>query len=405
MLRLGTNRTHPDDGHKKPKIDVIWNITTVCPWNCKVCCVDAQWVTQRDGVASIHSHGLSHVQLLPLAQGEGNVYEQVMRQRQREGRELWLDGKMRVLDHLGDFIPKIDFSGGDPMVARENLQVMQLASRRFGREQVTLTATGAGLAKCDPQEIAPYISELNFTYDGVTIEGSENRPPGYATGNLRKARQFHDLGAAVRAECPLSDQNIDTDTLRGLYLNLHEAGIDKLLLMRLFPVGRGGNRAESIPTPNQYRWAITLMRELEARYGTPRVKVQCALKFFDNPGIRQNPCDAVSESFGLMANGTLLASPWAIDTVGQPLDDAWVLGNLATTSMTEILNTEKAKTFRRCSDQNFGQCKIFAYLHSTLKEPLARIFDDADPLYSREGTDLTIEKEDAELVHLALVGE
>ncbi len=184
----------------------------------------------------------------------------------------------------------------------------------------------------------------------------------------------------TRAECPLTAHNIQDSILTRLYLNLHEAGIDKFLLMRLFPSGRGVLREADIPTPAQYRRAINLLRELEAKYGSPQLKLQCALKFFDNQNLEENPCDLFRESFGLMADGTLLASPWAVGARGQPFHDVWVLGNLASTPLETILSSEKAKEYERRLDENFGHCKIFAFLSSTKSRLIDRIFDQTDPL-------------------------
>jgi MoaA/NifB/PqqE/SkfB family radical SAM enzyme len=307
-----------------------------------------------------------------------------MKKRQQEGLELDLAGKMRVIAQLQDerFLPKVDFSGGDVMVARENFEVMKYASSIFGREQITLTATGAGLFQYNVEELAPLIGELNFTYDSATPDGCQCRPTGYASGNLRKAAQFAQAGVLTRGECPLTVENVEDNTLRQLYLNLHNAGINKILLMRLFPVGRGHFQAASVPSPQQYRRAIQILREMEAEYGFPVVKLQCALKFFDRQDMQDNPCDLVRESFGLQCDGTLLTSPWAVGAQGQPLDDAWVLGNLSTTPLADLLASEKAQEYYRRQNENFGHCKIHSFLNSTRSRPMDRIFDSTDPLGS-----------------------
>jgi len=304
-----------------------------------------------------------------------------MAELQRQGLELGRAGKLRVLDHLEGCLPKIDFSGGDPLVAAENFEVMRLAAQRFGREQITLTATGAGLAKYKPEEIVPWIGEFNFTYDTVSTTGSPHREAGYADGNLRRAAQFALAGVRTRAECPLSVHNSKDDILRRLYVDLHEEGIETLLVMRLFPVGRGAFVASDIPTPEQYRRALQLLRELEAHFGKPKVKLQCALRFFDHQDMAENPCDLVRESFGLQADGTLLASAWAVGPSGAPLHDALVLGNLATTPLQEILQSEKVQQYEARLNDSFGHCKIFSFLNSRKKSPLERVFDKADPLY------------------------
>jgi MoaA/NifB/PqqE/SkfB family radical SAM enzyme len=365
----------------RSKVDIIWNVTLVCPWDCQICCVDAVHVTKRQGTITMRSQALSTTEQLPMT-GKGNHFEQAMKKRQEQGLELDLAGKLRVIEHLrGErFLPKIDFSGGDVMVAGENFEVMKHASSVFGRDQITLTATGAGLFQYNVEEIAPHIGELNFTYDSPSYDGRQSRPAGYASGNLRKAAQFAKAGVLTRGECPLTVHNIEDEPLRQLYRNLHEAGINKLLLMRLFPVGRGHFQAENVPSPAQYRRAIQVLRDMEAMYGFPTVKLQCALKFFDKQDMQENPCDLVRESFGLQANGTLLTSPWAVGAHSQALHDAWVLGNLSTTPLADLLATEKAQEYYRRQNENFGHCKIFAFLTSRRERPMDRIFDTVDPL-------------------------
>jgi len=99
---------------------------------------------------------------MPYQAGKGTVFDQAMAHRQQQGLELDLAGKLRVLEHLEGVVPRIDFSGGDPLAAAQNLQVLRVAAQRFGRQQITLTATGAGLTRCIPEEIAPAIGELNL---------------------------------------------------------------------------------------------------------------------------------------------------------------------------------------------------------------------------------------------------
>lgn len=264
----------------------------------------------------------------------------------------------------------------------ESIELMKIAASRFGRDFVTLTATGAGLVHHRPEDLAPWIGEYNFTYDNVSARGNEHRPGGYVNGNLRVARRFREIGTTTRAECPLSVFNVDEPLMRQLYLDLHEADVDKLLLMRLFPVGRGIFCADHIPTNAQYRFAIDFFREMEAKYKRPSVKLQCALRFFDTGNLRENPCDLARESFGLMPDGTLLASPWAYNDKGEPLGDEWVLGNLAQQPLQEILLSDKAQHFYKHINDNFGHCKIFAWRHSALSNRLDRIFDTSDPLYN-----------------------
>lgn len=95
-----------------------------------------------------------------------------------------------------------------------------------------------------------------------------------------------------------------------------------------------------------------------------------------------NPCDLVTESFGLTPNGTLLTSPWAIDGKGRPMHESFVLGNLAREPLSVLLASERAREIRARAHENFGHCKIFAFLHSSKASPIDRLLDKADPLYA-----------------------
>jgi MoaA/NifB/PqqE/SkfB family radical SAM enzyme len=369
-------------------VDIIWNITLVCSWACPVCCVDAVHVAEKYGHITLRSKALKKVERIPFTpeyQNDETIFEKAVKYRQQKGEELNFEEKLKVLGNLQGQKVKLDFSGGDPLSTRENFTVMQAASSQFGRQQITLTATGAGLREYDPAKLAPVIGELNFTYDDVTITGLGHRPAGYATGNLKKAAQFVSAGVNTRAECPLTVRNANAHSIRQIYLALHESGIQKLLFIRLFPVGRGTLWAADIPTADQYRLAIDVAREMEVKYGFPKVKLQCALKWFDNQSLGSNPCDLFSESLGLSSKGLLLASPWAIGPTGDPLDDVWVLGNLSKIPLSQILNNEKAQRISCRLNDNFGHCKIQSYLYSTLPDKFERIFDKADPLYTTAG--------------------
>ncbi len=274
VFAAATQDVSVHDTPQPKQLDLIWNMTLICPWDCEICCVDAVHVTKKNGIVFIRSAGLNTIDELPLKPGPQSIFDQALEFRQSQGLELDLAGKLRVLDHLEGFNARIDVSGGDALVVAENFHVLRVASERFGRDQITLTATGAGLAKYDAEALSPFIGELNFTYDGVGFETGSTRPAGYAAGNLNKAAQFARSGVLTRAECPLTVENVESvERLTTLYLNLRDAGISKLLLMRLFPVGRGTSHGASVPDPSQYRRAIDFFRSLEEKFGGPVVKV------------------------------------------------------------------------------------------------------------------------------------
>lgn len=368
-----------------PQIDIIYNSTLLCPWDCAICCVDAIHVKKKNNNIVVRSEGLTKVENYDYNPTFGNSIENVFNRRKKDGLELGLQEKIKVLEHLNGFDVKIDISGGDPLTIKENFEFLKIASATLGRNNITLTATGLGLSQYTPAELYEYIGEFNFTYDANSNEDVVARPLGYSNSNLDFGAKFAALGGKTRAEFPLNKNSISLEHLTKLYKTLNKAKIDKLLIMRLFPVGRGVLHSNDIPDKEQYIKAITILLDLESLYKFPRIKLQCALKHL---GIKtndydplKNPCDLVNESFGLMADGTLLASPWAVNAVGKPLHDSWVLGNLHQTPLSEILSSSKVSAYREKLNENFGHCKIFSYLNSNKLNEFERIFDKSDPLY------------------------
>jgi MoaA/NifB/PqqE/SkfB family radical SAM enzyme len=316
---------------------------------------------------------------------------------QARGQELTLSDKFRVVDNLAGFHARLDISGGDPLVVPENWDLLEYASRKLGKSNVTVTATGLGVHARDVDPLARLIGEFNFTYDPALELQSEHdadRPAGYAEANLRLASRLKERGVFTRAELPLTSNNCQPKNLRRVYLRLKTAGIHRLLLMRLFPVGRGTLHAGAIPKRSDYLTAVRTLRGIEQVEGTPNVRLQCALRHLEHDGeaLVENPCDLLAKSFGIMADGTLLLSPWAIGPNGHPLGAEWILGNLARDHLSDILAESRPQRLRSRLDANFGHCKIFAYLYSSEADVEDRMLDRADPLFKHDVGLADIEK-------------
>lgn len=361
-------------------VDIIFDGTLICPWDCEMCCVDAVHVQRRGEMISLRSNGLANEELIKFDRRGGAIYEQAARRRQNVGAEMTLAQKIAVLDNLEGFSAKLDLTGGDALVLPENMEFLRIASDRFGKENITLTVTAAGM-KAPLDEVARLIGEFNFTYDAATLVDVSNRPKGYASSNLKLARKFADLGCATRAELPLTRSINSPEHLSRIYGQLSENGIGKLLLMRLFPSGRGRYVENDTPTNPEYLSAIRELRGLEQVLKGPKVKLQCALRHLDKNNA-ENPCDLMRESYGVTASGILLASAWAKGLNGTALDDAWVLGDLKTEKLKDILRGDRAQRYLGRLDENFGQCKIFSYLSSNKMVHEDRLFDNTDPLYA-----------------------
>ncbi|RMF55600.1 hypothetical protein D6745_01655 [Candidatus Woesearchaeota archaeon] len=365
----------------KQKIDLIWNITRLCAWDCGFCCTDSYHVSSVDRATRIRLGGLEKT---IETTNNGNVFESALRKLQELGLELTLKDKLTILENLLPFNCEIDFSGGDPLLNHENLEVIRRASQYFGRGNISITPTGAGLSRVDPSKLCDIIGKLDFTYDNTNGKNQNNRPAGYNTSNLRKAKLFTQLGVKTKAQTPLYRENMNPDIIRSIYLDLHEARIPELLLLRTFPVGRGIKNNITLPTLEEYVSAIHEYKQLEKKYGIPKVRLQCALKHLFPNKNKGNPCDSVRSSLGITSLGIVLASPWAYNHIGQPLDEQFVLGDLKKEDIKTIYFGEKAQRIMARADENFGHCKVFAFLNANPGSPDA-LFQKKDYLYNKDG--------------------
>lgn len=312
-----------------------------------------------------------------------NAYDYALIDRQQRGLELNYSEKLEVLENIRSKQPDIDFAGGDPLACLENFLIIKIAKEMFGRSRISVTSTGHALSRYCLQELSENIGTFEFTYDEPDSDNSQYRPDGYNAINVLWAKRIGSLGVKTKCQIPIHKDNISSLKIRKIYQRLVEAGVDEILIMRTFPVGRGTsflNLQNDGLKDIDYFGAIDEYRKLERAIGGAKIKVQCALKHLFPNSNSSNPCDLMQSSFGINSNGQLLLSAWATNSVGLPLSDDFVLGNLSKQSMETIEGTEKFLRYKQRLDENFGHCKIFSYINSHEKSENS-LFMRKDPLY------------------------
>lgn len=372
-------------------LDVIWNITLVCPWDCKFCCTDAVHVASKNSNIIVREHSLRNITFVEKSTESlfkekypeviPTKFDLALLDRQIAGKEPTYEEKIKILNHLKGYEVKIDFAGGDPLACYENYLLIKAASKLFGKESISITSTGAFIKKYGAQEVASFIGEYEFTYDEPSGSPQGSRPLGYNSSNLRIAKKFSDLGVRTKAQLPMHAGNMAVHRIKRIYSDLCEANISELLLMRTFPVGRGEEylRTHKL-TREETIDIIENFKGIEDKTKT-NIRLQCALKHLYSHKEKSNPCDLMHKSFGINFMGDLLISAWANNEKGLPLSEDFVLGNLCKQSFKEISNTDRFHRYKKRLDENFGHCKIFSYMAATKKSEDG-IFQKTDPLYS-----------------------
>ncbi|MEI6575121.1 MAG: radical SAM protein [Bacteroidota bacterium] len=319
-----------------PKVKLIWNITKICPYDCGFCCVDAYHVTRKGNDVIIRTHCLSKVHRIGKEKGE-DAYQGAYKYLVEHGFEITLQDKLKVLENM-DINTEIDFSGGDPLLLKENRTIIERASKKFGIQNISITATGIGFSKTSPDSLINLAGNIDFTYDSPEIANVPYRPNSYNVSNLRKVFQLKKYGMHITAQIPLTLANMTPGVIEKIFLNLHENGIDKALLMKFFPVGRGSVSSFGSPSADEYKKAIEVYQQLGDTYKYPVVTTQTALKTIisENP---EDSSDYPSSHLVINQKGILSTSPWAVNGFGEPLPD-FIIGDLKKSKLSVLLDSQ-----------------------------------------------------------------
>lgn len=378
-------------------LDIIWNISLVCPWDCEFCCTDSVHVTRQKENIIILEESLKK-QVIVKKEHPETILQEKFREyglkpnyldfalinRQKRGKELTFNEKMTVLKHLDveGNSPFIDFAGGDPLSCAENLFIIIEAAKKYGQENIAVTSTGHSVSRYPFDLIASNIGCFEFTYDEPKELHSVCRPSGYNFSNIHIAEKMVRQGVSTKCQIPLHEGNIDKQSIFYIVNTLADAGIQEILLMRTFPVGRGQAYVKNRRTLNKKQLidAIEYYYFLSDLVKGPYIRLQCALKNLFPKENEKNPCDMMQDSFGINYQGILLTSAWATNDIGAPLSEYFVLGDLVKSSFTHISKSKRFMRYKKKLDENFGCCKIFSYIYSKRKNENS-IFFNHDPLY------------------------
>ena len=92
------------------KLDLIWNITLVCPWNCIFCCTDAVNVVKEEGIGVLYESSLQNRRQIDLFEFRDsfellnyygikpNIFDLALVDRQKRGFELNYSEKISLIN-------------------------------------------------------------------------------------------------------------------------------------------------------------------------------------------------------------------------------------------------------------------------------------------------------------------
>jgi len=362
----------------KGKIGIIWTLDRICKWNCDYCCVDAYCVKREGNFISIDSNNFKYKELLRSK----NIYSQGQDILIKHGLSLSLEDKLTVLNNLKGVNLEIGFSGGDFLLNKENLKVVQVASKIFGKENIGISATGVGMTIGHLKNYLDYIGQLDFTFDNIESNDVNHKQSGYNNSNLQAFKKnvnlCHSKKVVTQALIPISNTNKNDDIITILYSTLKKVGVDKIYLMRTFPVGRGMKRLIDPLSREDYISAIEKYYELEEKTSGPEVNIMCALKCLF-PEKWDDPCTFLRSTIDITSSGNLIADAFAYGLKGDPLTQEIIFGDLKKNRLVDLINQPKIQKLQKRIHENKGHCKVIAYINNQ-SAGINGFFSNTDPL-------------------------
>lgn len=291
-------------------MDVIWNLTRICPWDCAICCISAMQACETT-----------------------KYY--LKRKQKKRGRELTLAEKIIVLKDLSDEGFEVDFSGGDPLYYDDDLQVVEQATIWMLPEKICVSMTGVELTE-RKIEVLKGVKGVEFTIDFPPNSKHHTRPEGFHLSSLLALKKCVKAGIRTRGVTVLYPYTIKESNLRKVYKILCGAGVSEWELLRFYPVGRGRRFLAEVPTREEYLRAMDLVRGFK---GTTKIFFQHSLQMLEGNGV----CPAVRESIGILPDGQVVACAWALNNQGQPIDGHFILGKVPDQKIRDIIDSAQGR--------------------------------------------------------------
>lgn len=294
--------------------NIVWNLTRLCPFRCSFCCVSATYV-----------HGFQQVHPIdddtPVIEGELSFNQQV-----------------EVLKQLDPNKFKIDFSGGDILINPRNIDLILIASEKFGTENIGLSIPGTFTTPQAIEMLSGKISGVEITMDNIPGVNDPQRPLSYAKYASLAIQRLVNAGFYVGVQTVLRKENMLRGVITELHNHLKILGVQKWSFLQFAPVGRGYSKYEHHPTNDEYEEFSDVLEQITSG-SSLEIHYQYLMPLKKK---RTFHCRAVGHSIGITPNGKVSACFWAFKPNGELFDEV-VLGRVPKENIADILQSEKSK--------------------------------------------------------------
>ena len=190
---------------------------------------------------------------------------------------------------------------------------------------------------------------MEFTLDNLPETRNPFRPNDFNIASMKAMRKCVANGIRVRAITVLYFKTMSERNLTDLYSWLCKNNVSEWELLRYYPVGRGINLTKNLPSKEKY---LEVMRFLRSLHGPTKVFFQHSLNMLE----KDISCPAVTNSFSILPDGTVVACAWALDKNCSPLS-GFYLGKLPEENIDSVI-TKAQQNPIYCRRVNFCRTMV-----------------------------------------------
>ncbi|AQS04655.1 putative heme d1 biosynthesis radical SAM protein NirJ1 [Clostridium beijerinckii] len=185
--------------------------------------------------------------------------------------ELTLDESKKFIDDLKDFnVPALLFSGGEPLMKENILELLDYASQRKIRS--TISTNGTLLDK----DVCKSLKKINLGYVGVSLDGIGSNHDAFRGVNgafdsaLRGIRNCIEVDQKVGLRFTINKNNYKE--LEDIFKLIKEEKIPRVCFYHLVYSGRGSKMVDEDITKEETRQALDLIISKAIEFG-PSVEI------------------------------------------------------------------------------------------------------------------------------------
>ncbi|MFT8340551.1 putative heme d1 biosynthesis radical SAM protein NirJ1 [Clostridium beijerinckii] len=185
--------------------------------------------------------------------------------------ELTLDESKKFIDDLKDFnVPALLFSGGEPLMKENILELLDYASQRKIRS--TISTNGTLLDK----DVCKSLKKINLGYVGVSLDGIGSNHDAFRGVNgafdsaLRGIRNCIEVNQKVGLRFTINKNNYKE--LEDIFKLIKEEKIPRVCFYHLVYSGRGSKMVDEDITKEETRQALDLIISKAIEFG-PSVEI------------------------------------------------------------------------------------------------------------------------------------